>query len=120
MCPKGDDPDTIGQASRKITITTGGSTSALSGLFTLHFAGFSTTFDADSDQTSNAICKAFAEALPNVDTLSKYAWPCHERWPANKRCWPYIHELGRAGNVYVFLRLGLDSAGLFDAYVTLY
>lgn len=71
LCPKGDDPETTGQAYRTITITTANSgAAAMSGTFQVFFNGYSMTFNADGGQESGASCVAFVKQLNNVKTAT--------------------------------------------------
>ena len=74
MCPKGDDPLTIGQNYRTVNITTSSNTTLdpinahtrLNGTFALTFEGHTFTFNADANQFSEQECEAQWEGLDNV------------------------------------------------------
>ncbi|RQM20469.1 hypothetical protein B5M09_010546, partial [Aphanomyces astaci] len=70
MCPKNDDPLTPGQAFRSIALTVSGATSALAGVVTVTFNGYSFTMPANANSNSDAICAAAVLTLGNVRTAT--------------------------------------------------
>jgi hypothetical protein len=52
LCPKGDDPATIGQSNRQISISTGAKGGQLAGHFDFTFMGQSIGFDATATALS--------------------------------------------------------------------
>ncbi|RHY22896.1 hypothetical protein DYB36_007378, partial [Aphanomyces astaci] len=70
MCQKNDDPLTPGQAFRSIALTVSGATSALAGVVTVTFNGYSFTMPANANSNSDAICAAAVLTLGNVRTAT--------------------------------------------------
>ena len=66
LCPKGDDPNTVDQDYRQITIMTGAMEGYISGHFDFTFMGYTVGLDADADDTA---CKHTLEALPTVEEV---------------------------------------------------
>jgi hypothetical protein len=70
MCPKGDDPETIGQTTRKIIVTTSVTAGTLTGTVKVSFAGYTASFDANPANTDSATCTTAFTALENVQTAT--------------------------------------------------
>ncbi|CAM9881317.1 unnamed protein product [Chrysoparadoxa australica] len=70
MCPKGDDPNTVSQNYRAITMTTSATATALTGTFRFSFQGESFSFAADASTYSAANMATALEALPNIEDVT--------------------------------------------------
>ena len=70
MCPKGDDPETISQLNRKITVTTAATAGTLSGTVRVTFLGRTTSFNANPTSTTGTECATAFTALDNVQTAT--------------------------------------------------
>jgi hypothetical protein len=70
MCPKGDDPFTVTQENRTITITTSALSGTLGGQFKLSYYGQSFYFDADASLFDGTSCETSFNQLPNVKRVS--------------------------------------------------
>jgi EGF-like domain len=95
LCSKGDDPLTIGQSYRTITITTSTNNAAApaGGVFTLYFDGESVQFDFDATaadleaainsldnvELSSVTASAAAGVYPNTYTVQFKRWPTFPR-----------------------------------------
>ena len=70
VCPKGDDPLTIGQSYRQFTITTGADAGiSLDGHFKFTFLGETVRFSASGITWTSAECEASIENLDNIDDV---------------------------------------------------
>ena len=68
FCPRGDDPETTGQAARQIILTTGATSGTLAGTLRLTFDGYTTTLSADAANADDTVCASAFGALENIGT----------------------------------------------------
>ena len=70
MCPKGDDPFTVGKDYRTVEVATSAASGTLDGLMKFSFGDSYFYFPADASLWDSDDCKADVEAMNNVDVAA--------------------------------------------------